>query len=173
MVNKRKTPEGVRKIGERRVSKPYETLFFQKATLTTLPVPIIFLWVQRFEEAPSAPPQNADARPSTSKRSSSPSPSCKGATAPRFTYARAPETLSNHPLPALSTLVYRIHTISEERWRRLLVWRAGLGVGDVGVVELSRAGAGGGRWGGCVSFCVAPTIFRTPSVCAGVFEKIV
>ena len=91
----------------------------------------------------------------------------------KLRYALAPETLSNHPLPALSTLVYRIHTISEERWRRLLVWRAGLGVGDVGVVELGRAGAGGGRWSGCVSFCVAPTIFRTPSVCAGVFEKIV
>ena len=65
---------------------------------------------------------------SAPKRSSSPSPFCKCATAPRFTYARAPETLPNHALPALSTLVYRIHTISEERWHQLLAWLAKQGL---------------------------------------------
>ncbi|MCS6920137.1 MAG: hypothetical protein NZM28_10230 [Fimbriimonadales bacterium] len=42
----------------------------------------------------------------------------------RLLFALAPNALPDHPLPALGTLVYRLHHIPEERWHQLVAWLA-------------------------------------------------
>ena len=46
----------------------------------------------------------------------------------RLLYAIAPEALPDHALPALGTLVYRLHQISDARWQQLLGWLAQQGL---------------------------------------------
>jgi hypothetical protein len=40
----------------------------------------------------------------------------------------APEALPDQPVPALGTLLYRLKTISDERWHALLSWLAAQGI---------------------------------------------
>jgi len=43
-------------------------------------------------------------------------------------FCLAPEALPDQPVPALGTLLYRLKTISDERWHALLSWLAAQGI---------------------------------------------
>ncbi len=100
------------------------------ATLTTLPVNTIHALVQRFCQLHPLPKQRG--RPHQY-----PEPliltllllgAREHASYRRLRFALARELLPDHPLPALGTLVYRFHHLTDERLHQLLNWLAQQGI---------------------------------------------
>ncbi|GIV07121.1 MAG: hypothetical protein KatS3mg017_0323 [Fimbriimonadales bacterium] len=100
------------------------------ATLTTLPVNTIYALLQRFCQLHPRPPKRG--RPHQY-----PEPliltllllgTREHASYRRLRFALARELLPNHPLPALGTLVYRFHHLTDERLHQLLNWLAQQGI---------------------------------------------
>lgn len=66
----------------------------------------------------------------------------------RLWFAVVPEALSGRALPALGTLVYRVHRIAEARWHQLLGYLARCGIAwepGRGVVPYAMVDSTGGR----------------------------
>ncbi|GIV08966.1 MAG: hypothetical protein KatS3mg019_1057 [Fimbriimonadales bacterium] len=100
------------------------------ATRTTLPVNTIYALLQRFCQLHPCPPKRG--RPPKY-----PEPliltllllgTREHASYRRLRFALARELLPDHPLPALGTLVYRFHHLTDERLHQLLSWLAQQGI---------------------------------------------
>jgi len=101
-----------------------------RATLTTLSIRTIYTLVQRFCQQHPLPPKRG--RPPKY-----PEPLIltllliavrEHASYRRLRFALATELLPNQPLPALGTLVYRFHHLTDERLHQLLNWLAQQGI---------------------------------------------
>ncbi|GIV09476.1 MAG: hypothetical protein KatS3mg019_1567 [Fimbriimonadales bacterium] len=109
---------------------PMKRRYPHNATRTTLPVNTIYALLQRFCQLHPCPPKRG--RPPKY-----PEPliltllllgAREHASYRRLRFALARELLPDHPLPALGTLVYRFHHLTDERLHQLLSWLAQQGI---------------------------------------------
>ncbi len=131
---------------------PMKRRYPHHATLTTLPVNTIHALVQRFCQLHPLPKQRG--RPHQY-----PEPliltllllgAREHASYRRLRFALARELLPDHPLPALGTLVYRFHHLTDERLHQLLNWLAQQGIAtEPATTETPCAFVDGIRGGVC------------------------